>query len=195
MSWCWSCVLCNHVCAGNKWHCPLLYPFDNVMTLFTYIDKVAFLSVDVNRDMLSLELLRLRFSRWGAGIVLSDEVVDLKKLCANVRKKDVSTAKDELARMVQCFEDFAKTTNDEDVEGEVSDPPGSDASNRKVLVATMRALSDSRQCKDKTLRRAKPNFLLRKFFDKEFRRQCTLCSANLKWIVAKTSTSSTSSNI
>jgi hypothetical protein len=163
----------------------LLHSFGDVMILFTYFERAAFSSVDVKLPMMCLELLRLRVSRWGAAIGPSDEVADLKELHANVRKQDVSAAKNVLVRMGHRFEDFAKTTTDQDLEGGASDAPGSDSSNRKIVTDNLRSLSEPRRCKPRTLQKAKWNLFLQKLLHKSFRRQCKLCSSDVKWIMSE----------
>lgn len=90
---------------------PLIGPFRNIMTLFTSFRIARSSVLELEENILAMRVLHLRFSRWGAAVKLSGEVVNLKGLHAAVRSRtDAAAAKEVLAQIASRFEDIAKIT-------------------------------------------------------------------------------------
>ena len=90
----------------------LVGPFRNIMAFFTSFQIARPSALEPEENALAMEILHLRYSRWGPlAVKLSGEVANLKELHAAVRnQEDVSEAKVVLARSARHFEDIAKIT-------------------------------------------------------------------------------------
>jgi hypothetical protein len=164
----------------------LVGPFRNIMSFFTFVQSARSSAIDQEDCMLSMEVVHLRFSRWGAAVKLSGEVAHLKDLHAAVRNRDhVSAAKEVLAQIASKLESIPQITTDRNIDDEVRTPVNNDQITSEVLIQRMRDLSDARQCKAKTLRKVRWHVLLEKILNKSFRRQCKLSNAKASWVFGK----------
>lgn len=133
-----------------------------------------------------MEILHLRFSRWGAAVKLSGEVANPKELHTAVRNRtDISEAKGLLAQITSHFEDIARITTGRKVEDVVTRATDNEWMTCGTLVQRMRDLAHPRQCKTKTLRKVRRYLMLEKICSKSFRRQCKLSSGKASFIFCK----------
>lgn len=161
-------------------------PFRNIMSFFTYIQSASSCAYELEDCMLSIGILHLRFSRWGAAIKLSSEVTNIKDLHAAVRKrKDVSTAREKLAEMASEFESIARITKDQETEEDDTSATDNQPMTSGGLIQQMRQLTDARRCKAETLHKVRWYTVLEKICHRSFRRQCRLSAANVAWFFCK----------
>lgn len=147
----------------------LIGPFRNIMAFFTSFQIARSSALGLEENALAMEILHLRYSRWGAAVKLSGEVANLRELHAAVRnQEDVSEAKEVLARIASHFEDTAKITTGRKIESVVSTATGSHSTTSEVLTQRMRELADSRQCKTETVQKVRWHLMLEKIRNKSF---------------------------
>ena len=164
----------------------LVGPFRNIMSFFTFVQSATSSAVEQEDCMLSMEIVHLRFSRWGAAVKLSDEVANRKDLHAAVRNREhVSAAKEYLAQIASKLESIPLIISDRNTDDEVRTVVDNVQSTSEVLIQRMRDLADSRQCKAKTLGKVRWHVLLEKIRNKSFRRQCKLSNAKASWVFGK----------
>jgi hypothetical protein len=165
---------------------PLIGPFRNIMGFFTSFQCARSSALELEKNILAMEILHLRFSRWGAALKLSGEVANPKELHAAVRyRTDVEAAKEVLARIASRFEDIAKITAGRKFESLVSTATGSHSTTSEALIQRMRELADTRQCKIKPLSKVHWYLMLERIRKKSFRRQWKLGTAKANWIFSK----------
>lgn len=91
----------------------LIGPFRNIMAFFTYVQSALSSAYELEENVLEMEILHLRFSRWGAGARLTGEVTHLREIHAAVRcVEDIPAAKVILAQIASRLEEAAKITKD-----------------------------------------------------------------------------------
>jgi len=162
----------------------LMGRYDNIMKFFTRVQREAGGSSNLDSDLLDLEVLRLRVSRWGEASWLSGNVANLRGLSSRAgSRKHVSRAMEILDDIATHFEDFAKTAEHHEVEDEVPDVSDSDSTNEQILTRRLRGISNGRLSNTNIL--AKGRWLLKfdQFCHKSFHRQCQLSTTQAKWIV------------
>lgn len=165
---------------------PLIGSFRNIMAFFTSFQGARSSALELEKNILAMEILHLRFSRWGAALKFSGEVDSLKELRAAVRyRTDVEAAKEVLARIASRFEDIAKITTGRKSESVVSTATGSHSTTSEVLIQRMRELADTRQCKIKPLSKVHWYLMLERIRKKSFRRQWKLGTAKANCIFSK----------
>lgn len=164
----------------------LVGPFRNIMAFFTSCQYARSSAFGLEKIILAMEILHLRFSRWGAALKFSGEVANPKELHAAVRyRTDVAAAKEVLARIASHFEDIAKITTGKKVESVVSTATGSHSTTSEALIQRMRELADTRQCKIKPSSKVHWYLMLERIRKKSFRRQLKLGTAKANWIFSK----------
>lgn len=164
----------------------LIGPFRNIMALFTSCQYARSSALELEGNILAMEILHLRFSRWGAALKFSGEVANPKELHAAVRyQTDVAAAKEKLAQIASHFEDIAKITTGRKVESVVSTATGSYPMTSEALIQRMRGLADTRQCKINPLSKVHWYLMLERIRKKSFRRQWKLGNAKANWIFSK----------
>jgi hypothetical protein len=165
---------------------PLIGSFRNIMAFFTSFQGARSSALELEKNILAMEILHLRFSRWGAALKFSGGVANPKELHAAVRyRTDVAAAKEVLARIASRFEDIAKITKGRKVESVVSTATGSYSTTSEALIQRMRELAHSRQCKANPLSKVHWYLMLERIRKKSFRRQCRLATAKANWIFSK----------
>jgi hypothetical protein len=156
----------------------LVGPFQNIMSFFTHIRSAKRPTPELQERMVSIGILHLRFSRWGAAINLCDKITNLKDLHAAVQEwGDVSRAKTKLASIANELERFSTRTR-----GRSSWEGVASSMTSGVLIQEIRQLADSRQCKAKTLRKVVLYLIFEKICHRSFRRQCKLGAAKVNWV-------------
>ena len=89
----------------------LIGPFRNIRSFFTSFKNARSSASELKENILAVEILHLRFSRWGAAVKLSGEVANPKVLHTAARNRtDISEAKGLLAQIASHFEDTARIT-------------------------------------------------------------------------------------
>lgn len=166
---------------------PLVGSYRNIMSFFTRIRsaKLSTYKLEDQQEspMVFIGILHLRFARWGAAVKLSEGIASLKELNVAVKRRDsVPEAKDKLALMANELERISKITiGRTNEEGDASATANKSMTSR-ALIQKIRQIADSRQCKDKTLDKARWHLMLQKIRHGSFRRQCRLSAAERNWI-------------
>ncbi|KAM0701539.1 hypothetical protein Q7P35_006798 [Cladosporium inversicolor] len=156
----------------------LMGRYDNIVKFFTRVQNIACCASALGPEMLRLELLRLRISRWADDVGLSGNVANLHGLRARAEsRRYIFHAKETLDEAI------AKVVRDREVEHEVANQSKKDSVDREILIQRLRSVSNSRLCNSNTLSKGRWFLKFDRFCHRSFRRQCELSIAQDKWIV------------
>lgn len=162
----------------------LMGRYDNIMKFFTRIQSAPSCASDLKSSMLTLEVLRLRLSRWGDAVGLSGDVANLKCLGARAEsRKHIYFAKEILDTVGSRFEELARAAEHHAVDDEDVQVPDSDSTDHGILIRRLRGVSNDRLCNSNTLEKGRRLLKFDRFCHRSFRRQCKLSMAQVKWTV------------